>query len=180
MIWLIIILTAMVLLAPVTIQVDLSRGAWTQGRVILTCWRLHKTWRWDSRRPAQKHREKQKQVLQGLRHVDVQVWRFLFRRIRLQKLDMLILLRTGDAARSALLSGTLRSVAACIPAVHRRNIRMQILPEFFREHSTLQLRCIIRLKPGTLILTAGLLLLRSLRAQRLNESEAMQYGTSHW
>ena len=180
MIWLLILFAVGFLLTPLTVQVDIHHSTGTEGRVRLDYLCLHKGWRWDSQQAPPQHQHRQKQLLQELRHVDIQVWRFLLRHIQLQQLDMLVLLRTGDAAHSALLSGTLRNIAGCIPALHRRAIRIQILPEFFREHATVKLRCIIRLKPGTLILTAGLLLLSTLQAQRLNESEAMQYGTSHW
>lgn len=104
---------------------------------------------------------------------------FLLAHLYLDRLDGLILLRTGDAAASALVSGGLQGALNGIPAVRRRHIRIRVLPEFFRAHSTVHARCIIRFRLGTIILTAGLLLASLLHQLRLKESEATNYGTSY-
>ena len=95
------------------------------------------------------------------------------RAVRLEKLDILALLRTQDAARSAILAGTVQNTLTCLPLLRRESIRIRVLPEFFRAHSTLAVRCIIRLRVGTIILTAMMLLIAYFREQRLTESEAV-------
>lgn len=95
--------------------------------------------------------------------------RYLRQHTKLTRLDALIQLHTGDAAQTALLTGMLRSMTAFIP---RRHVHICLLPDFFRAHSTVQVRCIIRWKLGTLFLTAWMLLAETLSRQHLTESEA--------
>lgn len=171
MLWLVIAILAALWFLPFSLQIDVAHTSDTRGRVMLRCRGLHKTWRWAHRKGESP--EQRRKMLRGLLHGDNRAWRFLLGHSRLVRLDVLMLLRTGDAARSALLAGGIRSLLQCIPPLHRREVRIRVLPEFFREHSTFSLRCIIRLKLGTLLLTAGMLALMFLQARQLKESEAM-------
>ena len=92
---------------------------------------------------------------------------FLRTHTHLQKLDVLLLLHTNDAAHTALLTGIIRPLVQ----LPRRNTRICIQPDFFRPYSTVQIRCIIRWKLGTLLLTSMMLLVAYIR-QRISESEA--------
>ncbi len=98
--------------------------------------------------------------------------RFLLRSTHLDALDALVLLRTEDAAGSAILTGVAQGVLNALPAVHRENVRIRVWPEFFRAHSTVNARCIIRLRLGTILLTGIMLLAAWFRQQHVNESEA--------
>ena len=171
MVWLAAAVLAAVCIVPLSIQIDIAYSGDTKGRVMLRCWRLHKAWNWA--RKKGESQDKRKKMLRGLLHGDNRAWRYLLGHSRLVQLDVQALLHTGDAARSALLSGAIHGIVACIPPLHRKEVRIQILPEFFREQSTVNLRCIIRLKLGTLLLTAGMLGLMFLQARQLKESEAM-------
>ncbi len=171
MVWLTAAVLAAVCIVPFSIQIDIAHSGDTKGRMILRCWKLHKSWRWV--RKKDESQDKRKKMLRELLHGDNRAWRYLLGHSRLVRLDVQAWLHTGDAARSALLSGAFHGILACIPPLHRKEVRLQILPEFFREHSTVNLRCIIRLKLGTLLLTAVMLGLMMLQARQLKESEAM-------
>lgn len=175
----------------VQFQADLRHADTTQGRIVIRIAGFHKTWRLILLRTPQGHRLlladsngvqplNPDRLAQGRSRLMLALFRradrarkFLLRRIQLDRLDALVLLRTADAARSAVLSGTLQGILACIPATHRKGLRIRMLPEFFRAHSTVNARCIIRIRLGTIILTAMMLLMAYFREQRLAESEAM-------
>lgn len=180
-----------------TLQADLHHDGQTQMQVVLGLGGIHRTWRFSLLNTAEGHRlvlqdshgqhpvhparirESRGSILFGALQRADRARRYLLRRIRLDSLDALLLLRTGDAARSALLSGAVQSVLSCIPAARRRQVRIRVLPEFFREHATLQARCIIRLRLGTLLLT-GLMLLAAAFRERQQMKARQYYGTSHW
>lgn len=194
MLWLLI---AFVMLLTITIQADLHHFGTTQARICIRIAGIHKTWRLmllrteqghrlvladkDSARPldaGQLRKSRGSMLLGALRRAD-KARKFLLRHTHLDRLDALLLLRTEDASRSALLAGTIRSTLACIPAVRRKGVHIRVLPEFFRAHSTVNARCIIRLRLGTIILTAMMLLIAYIREQRQQKARHA-YGTSHW
>lgn len=175
----------------ITFKVDVHHFDVTRARVRLHIAGIHKTWQLILLRTAQGHRlvltdeggirpvntgqlrqSRGAVLLDALRRAD-KARSFLLRHVIVDGLDGLILLRTEDAARSAILTGGLRALLCAIPAVRRRKVRIRVLPDFFRAHSTVDARCIIRVRVGTIILTAGMLFLAYLREQRLRESEAM-------
>lgn len=185
-----VLLTGMALLMEIRIQVDFHHGEQTQARIIVEHAGFRKTWQALLTRSSRGH-----QVLLGTEdHVQplevsssqqrrslslLSLFRranrarhFLLTHIHLVQLDALALLRTQDAARSVLLSGTLQSMLACISPLRRSPVRIRVLPEFFRAHSTVNAQCIIRLRVGTIFLTAMMLLTAYLRQRRLTESEA--------
>lgn len=192
MFWLLMaLMTVYAVFLEVTILADLRHFESTRARVILRIAGVHKTWRLMLLQTEQGHRlvladnygahpldanqlrqSRSSKLLDALRRAD-KARGFLLHHIRLDRLNTLVLLRTEDAARSAVLSGTVQGALACIPALHRKAIRIQVLPEFFRAHSTVNARCIIRIRLGTIILTAMMLLMAWIREQRLTESEAM-------
>ncbi len=184
------LLAVYIVFLEVRIQADFQHEEGTQARVILRLAGIHKTWRLMLTRTSQGRqvmlakndgahplsgkgfRKGQGRFLLALFRRADQARHFLLRHIHLDRLDALAFLRTEDAARSALLSGTLQSITACIPAIRRHSVRIRVLPEFFRAYSTVKARCIIHLRVGTIILTAMMLLIAILREQRLAESEA--------
>lgn len=181
MLWL---LTALLMMyacfLPVTIRVDASHHAQTRMRFAARYALLTKEWRFSGLpgAAAQFRQSRSRPLLDALRRAD-KARNFLLRHVHLDTLTALILLRTQDAARSALLTGTVRSVLACIPAARRRGVCIRVLPEFFRPHSTVMARCIIRIRLGTIILTAMMLLIAYIREQRQQKARHA-YGTSHW
>lgn len=153
---------------PVTLETDIFHHGQTRTRHRLTIARLHKTWPITVfPAAATQFRSGRSQMLfSHFRRAD-KARRYLRTHARLAKLDILLLLHTGDAAHTALLTGVLRPLVQ----LPRRNVRICVQPDFFHPRSTLQIRCIIRWKLGTLLLTSMMLLAASIR-QRMSESEA--------
>ena len=191
MFWLLTaLLTLLAALLEARIQVDLQHFDITRARIRLDIAHLHKTWRLMLVRTERGHRailadelgtrpldsgdlrqSQSRHLLDALIRAD-KARRFLLHHTHLERLDALALLCTQDAARSALLCGMVQGALACIPAARRRCVHIRVLPEFFRTHSTVNARCIIRFRLGTIFLTATMLLAAYLRQQRLTESEA--------
>jgi len=159
---------------PITLQADVHHHASTQTRIIIHVAGLTKTWHFSGLTGAatQLRQSRTRLLLEMFRRAD-KARAFLLRRLHLEQLDALLLLCTGNAARSALLTGAIQGTLAFIPHLRRRNVRIRVLPDFFRERSTVSARCIIRLRVGTIILTAMMLLIAHFRGQRLTESEAV-------
>ena len=177
---LLVLLLTYICFLPVTLQADVHHHAATQAQIKARLMGIEKTWliRGLSGAATQLRQRRSRMLLELLLRTD-KARGFLLQHIRLDRLDALVLLRTEDAARSALLTGALRSVLICIPAVRRGRVRIQVLPEFFRAHSTVNARCIIRIRLGTIILTAMMLLIAHIREQRQQKARHA-YGTSHW
>lgn len=181
MYWLLaILLLTYACFLPMTLQADVHHHGQTQARIIIKYTLLTKEWRISGLpgATAQFHQSRSRLLLNALRRAD-RARGFLLHHTHLDRLDALILLHTGDAARSALLSGGLQGALTCIPATRRKAVRIRVLPEFFRAHSTLQARCIIRIRLGTLILTVMMLLAAYIRQRRMQKARHA-YGTSHW
>jgi len=171
MLWLpFFILAGYALFLPLTLTVQVQHHRRTRTCVTLHFLCFRKTWRFSGlawvtsplrRNPNSRLRFSWRRAV-GAR-------RFLRQHTSFVHLDATILLHTGDAARTALYTGALRSVISLFPS---RSRRICIQPDFFRGHSALQARCIIRWKLGTLLLTAWMLLTEALFRQQLKESEA--------
>lgn len=198
MLWFFLALLALyAVFLEAALQVDLHRTDTTHLLLRLRIAGLRKTWYFklvktvgghrlllvsdpDSRPvdTAQMRQGRGRSIVRALLSSD-KARQFLLSHIRVDRLDSLILLRTEAASHTALLSGFIQGLLACIPVFRRRNVRIRVLPDFFRPHSTVKARCIIRFRLGTIILTAWMLLAAHLRQRRLTESEAMTYGSSH-
>ena len=159
--------------SDLTLQADLHRFGSTRLLMIAQAAGIHKFWQISSLPgAASRLRRSRGSLLLGTLLRADHTRRFLLRHMRLEMLDVLLLLRTEDAARTALLSGAAQGLLQCIPAAHQKNVCIRVLPDFFRAHTTVQARCIIRIRLGILLLTAGMLLAAYLRQQHLTESEA--------
>ncbi len=161
------------LLLPITIHADVRRHGSTWFRVTARYAFFTRTWQSGDPAPTRTRRQQGHHLLNSLRHADT-ARRCLLRHVQLDKLDACLLLRTADAARTSLLSGVLMGLAR-IPTIRQQQVRIRVWPDFFRPHSTLQARCIIRVKMGTILLTMLMLL-----AFRLRQKARTAYGTSHW
>ena len=171
MLWLLAaILAVYAVFLPVELTVHIRHHGQTQTWLTLRFLGLHKSWHFEGIAgvTAPMRRNPDSSLRRAWRNATT-TRRYLRKHTKLTKLDALVLLRTGDAARTALLTGMLRSLTAIIP---RRHVRICLLPDFFRTNSTLQVRCIIRWKLGTLFLTAWMLLAETLFRRHLTESEA--------
>jgi hypothetical protein len=169
-----VLLVLEILLLPLTLQADLWHQGSTKFRVILKYAFIRHTWPSAKKSPGEKRLHRGSKLFTALRE-SASARRFFQRHVHLDSLDALLLLRTGDAAGTSLLTGFVRSLLCCIPPLHRHQVRIRVLPDFFQPHSTIQVRCIIRLTLGTLLLT----MLRLL-AFRLRQKARTAYGTSHW
>lgn len=153
---------------PLTVQADIHLHQQTFTRIQVHFAFLHKSWQIHGFSPAadQLNLHQGKRLLSLFKRAN-QARRYLLSHTQLDKLEALLLLRTDDAAHTALLTGVLQP----LNQLPRRNVRIRVFPDFFRPRSTLQLRCIIRCKLGTLLLTSIMLLAAYIR-QRNSESEA--------
>ena len=169
MFWLLLALLAgYALQLPVTLETDAYHHQHTRTRHRLSISGLHKTWTTDGLSGTAAHIKspRSRMMLTIFRNAD-NMRHFLRAHTHLQKLDVLLLLHTNDAAHTALLTGIIRPLIQ----LPQQNVRICVQPDFFRPHSTLQIRCIIRWKLGTLLLTSMMLLGAYIR-QRISESEA--------
>lgn len=186
MLTLVLLLTGGFLLLPVTFRVDGAHQAATHLRITLKYAGFHIQWQLtdtaDGRRlvrmdangaphpkpPNPGRRARLGLMLRMLARAD-HARHFLLRHLRLDLLDALLSLHTGNAANTALLSGGMDALAR-LPRLYRRRIRIRVTPDFFRGHTTWQLRCIIHPRLGTLILTA-LMLLAAYAAEQMHFSK---------
>lgn len=97
------------------------------------------------------------QALALMRRAD-KARRFLLKHTHPEKLDALLVIGTSGAARTALLTGTARAVTALLPPAWRGRLRLRVSPDFIHDRTALQLRCIIRVKLGTMVITSVMLL----------------------
>lgn len=162
------------LLLPMTLQVDVRHQGRVEIRVLLTYAFFRHTWPSRSSQPGKKQLHRGSKLFTALRQ-SRDARQFFLRHVHLKHFDALLLLHTGDASATSLLTGSLRSLLLCIPVIHRKQVRIRVLPDYFHAHSSLQARCIIHLTLGTLFLT----MLRLL-AFRLRQKARTAYGTSHW
>lgn len=102
--------------------------------------------------------------------------RFLMKHVHAEQLDIQLLLHTASAASTALMTGAVQLAVQLLPAHWRGKLRLRILPDFLRDRSTLQARCIFRLCMGTLLITAGLLLASHV-AQAINKEAHLIWNT---
>lgn len=196
MIWLLMALLMMyAAFLEITVKGELQHAEETQARLCVKLGGVRRLWNFRLVRTAEGHRLVVADAY-GARAISADAmqgkgssgWteairqargarRFLLRHLHWETVEGLVLLRMDNAAHAALLCGAAAGTLACFPWAKRLHVR--ILPEFFRPHSTVQLKCIVRVKVGILILTAGMLLLTWLGMHHPKESEESAYGTSH-
>ena len=197
-----LLLLALILLvllaAPVQLQADIAHAGQPLARVQLTVAGFTHAWRLKlirtpeghqlitAARDGSEHALSQDQLRGGvadrlfgeLRSCRM-ARRYLMRHIRLDALDAALRIHSADAARTALLTGLVRGVALLLPPEMRQQVRLRVMPEFFRDRSNLQARCILRFRLGTIFITSGMLL-ASIAAQRVHAARRQhEYGTSH-
>ena len=161
------------LLLPVTFRIEVYHTGKTTYRVIMKYALIKKTWQSGPQRSS-KPRHKERRSLLGILRQEAKARRFVRRHIRLDRLDALIILHTGDAAWTSLLSGGLQGLANLASLQHQK-VRIRVIPDFFRGYTTVQSLCIIHVRLGIILLTMLMLLV-----SRLQQKARTVYGTSHW
>ena len=170
---LVLLLLLLPLLLDVTLCTEVLHSGESASRTTLRYACFTRTWKSGEQAGSATRMQRRKALLHALRRSGA-VRRFLWRHIRLNRLDVLVLLHAGDAAHAALLTGGLQALAS-LPSIHRHKVHIRILPDFFRGRTTVQARSIIRFRLGILIVTMLMLL-----ALRLQQKARIAYGTSHW
>ena len=168
-----LVLPLLALLLPVTFRITAQHDEKTSYHVTINYLFFRRTWPSGKKNGGKPQPQKGRNLLSRLRET-AQLSRFVRRHIHLEALDALVLLHTGDAAGSALLSGGLQGILN-IPALPRNKVHIRVLPDFFRGRTTWQARCIFHFRLGIILLTMLMLL-----ASRLQRKARTAYGTSHW
>lgn len=183
------------LLLPLRVQSDIHHGERRLMRLTVTWAGITRTWHFESRQgaqgrellvsggvfrrsgqrvihPGKRHRNALKKALYALKE-NKPARQYLRRHVRTEQLDVQILLHTRAAAGTALATGALRVFYSFLTADALRKIRVRILPDFLRDHSTLQARCIFSLRPGTLLITAALFFFARISQGMKREAQAI-------
>lgn len=87
----------------------------------------------------------------------------LLHHITLHRLTFDARVHGQDAARTALVTGTIRTLASFLPPRIRRSSRFAVTPGFHDMPSAVHIRCIISCRTGILFITAALLGIASIR-----------------
>lgn len=165
----------LVLITPVTLRVDLRHKETTDALLALRCWGLGADLRFRLTTTDEGHRifrVSRKGVEKPLRgssgssgamlHAVNRAHharRVLLRGITLLRLDMALNVSLGDAARTALTAGAIQSLWRALPCHWRRRARLQVRPDFLNGRGSVQARCMVFFRLGTMIFAATLLLL---------------------
>ena len=172
-VFLILVPLLLALLLPVTFRLTATYDGKTEYHVTVNYLFFRRSWP-AGKKSGNSPRPKNGQNLLSRLREAARVSRFVRRHIRLEALDALVLLHTGDAAGSALLSGGLQGIMS-IPTLPQNKMRIRVLPDFFRGRTIWQARCIFHFRLGIILLTMLMLL-----ASRLQRKARTAYGTSHW
>lgn len=97
--------------------------------------------------------------------------RFLVRCVHLEQLELRALVATGDAARTALLSGAIGGTLSLLPMVWREKAVVCIQPDFFSGHTRAQGMCMIYARMGMLLTGAIWLALACQQQQRRQKAK---------
>lgn len=174
-----ILVAFIVLITPVTIQLNLRYAQSSEAMLMIRLWglgpdlryRLEKTE--DGRRLFRVDKSGKLKPLKAASSTSAkplmtllravlrgnQARELFFRGLSLQQLDIALNVSLGNAARTALTAGALQSLWRALPCQWRRKARLQVRPDFLGGHGGFQARCMIFFHLGTLLITAALLLL---------------------
>lgn len=98
--------------------------------------------------------------------------RYILKHTRLKQLVITARVSSSNAARTAFLTGCVRSAATLVPASMQDRIRIVIQPDFAQRGTAAQGCCIVHLRLGTILITGGLLLLSFLQRHQPGSKEA--------
>ena len=168
-----LLLLYLVLIAPLRLTVCLSHAGETRLLVRVQVWGIPLTWRIRSKRLRsgrvttllRKNRPPMEAPPDTGRRIQVVAGAYLrsnrarayFRgHVRLLSLETLVCIVLSDAAQTALTAGLLGALGRLISLRMQGRARVQVVPAFFHQQTTVQARCILFLRLGTILLTAAL------------------------
>ena len=163
----------LVLITPLRLAVCLSHAGETRLLVRMQVWGIPLTWRIRSRRLRsgrvttllRKNRPPREappdtgrriQVVAGAYLRSNRARAFLREHVRLLSLETLVCIALSDAAQTALTAGLLGALGRLISLRTQGRARVKVVPAFFHQQTTVQARCILFLRLGTILLTAAL------------------------
>ena len=180
-----VVIVFLLCITPVTLRVDLWHAEATEALLAVRFWGLGPDLRYRLKATDEGHRVfrvDKKGVERPLRATNTSsatptltilrtvmrgehARQRFFRGVTLLRLDVALNVSLGDAARTALTAGAIQSLWRVLPCSWRRRARLQVRPDFLNSRGSVQARCMVFFRLGTLIIAATLLLLSAL-AQR--------------
>ena len=168
-----LLLLYLVLITPLRLTVCLSHAGETRLLVRLQAWGIPLTWRIRSQRLRsgrvttlfRKNHPPMEAPPDTGRRVRVVAGAYLrsnrarayFRgHVRLLSLEALVHIALSDAAQTALTAGLLGALGSLISLRTQGRARVKVLPAFFHQQTTVQARCILFFRLGTILITAAL------------------------
>ena len=163
----------LVLITPLSLTLCLSHAGETRLLVRVQVWGIPLTWRIRSKRLRsgrvttllRKNRPPREappdtgrriQVVAGAFLRSNRARAFLREHVRLLSLEALVCIALSDAAKTALTSGLLGALSRLLSLGMQGRVRVQVIPAFFHQQTTVQARCILFLRLGTILFTAAL------------------------
>ena len=163
----------LVLITPLRLTLCLSHAGETRLLVRVQVWGIPLTWRIRSKRLRsgrvttllRKNRPPREappdtgrriQVVAGAYLRSNRARAFLREHVRLLSLEALVCIALSDAAKTALTSGLLGALSRLLSLGMQGRVRVQVIPAFFHQQTTVQARCILFLRLGTILFTAAL------------------------
>ena len=163
----------LVLITPLRLTLCLSHAGETRLLVRVQVWGIPLTWRIRSKRLRsgrvttlfRKNHPPMEAPPDTGRRVRVVAGAYLrsnrarayFRgHVRLLSLEALVCIALSDAAKTALTSGLLGALSRLLSLGMQGRVRVQVIPAFFHQQTTVQARCILFLRLGTILFTAAL------------------------
>lgn len=163
----------LVLITPLRLTLCLSHAGETRLLVRVQVWGIPLTWRIRSKRLRsgrvttllRKNRPPREappdtgrriQVVAGAFLRSNRARAFLREHVRLLSLEALVCIALSDAAKTALTSGLLGALSRLLSLGMQGRVRVQVIPAFFHQQTTVQARCILFLRLGTILFTAAL------------------------
>lgn len=171
MVWLVLaFLLGYALLLPCTVRILVQYHEQIQTRIHLSMAGIHKTWTFTGfPTPASPLRSQYLRVLLHAIRSASGIRRYFVQHTHLKQFQATIFLHTSDAARTAIFTGLIRNLLTAFPAAQTK---ICLLPDFFHPRTSIQCRCIIQWKLGTLLFTTMMLLAATLFTPQQKESEA--------
>ena len=168
-----LLILLLVLIAPVTVRLDLKLLHGAEAVVAARVWGLGPEWRLrlQDHRPVRVDRKGRCHPLRmssGGPRPPLPAIRRAAACLELTQLDIAMSVSLGDAARTALTAGGLQSVWRALPPAWRRRARVQVRPDFLGGQGGLQARCMVFSHLGTLLFAMLMLFISSRRPELWN------------
>lgn len=169
-----LILIYALLIAPVTVRLDVALGPGAEAVIAPSIWGLGGEWRFRfaDHRLIRLDRRGRAHPLRlggsGGPRPPLPAIRRALRLLELRRLDVALSVSLGDAARTALLSGALGSLWSALPCPWRRRARLRVRPDFLGGQGGVRARCMVFARLGTLLFAALMLFFCTRRSPSWN------------